>query len=58
MPYSDDELWEIYRKTNGYCHYCGKKLSWENYGVHGERELGMLTIRIPEWLEVQTTLEI
>lgn len=32
MTYSDERLWRIFQKTNGYCDYCGKKLAWSNYG--------------------------
>lgn len=35
MPFSDEVLIEVYGKTNGYCHYCGKKLSFVNYGRKG-----------------------
>ena len=38
MPrYSKDLLNHIYRKTDGYCAYCGKKLARTNYGLQGER---------------------
>lgn len=37
LKYSEDDLNDIYDKTNGYCYYCGKKPSWKNYGVVGER---------------------
>jgi len=37
LPYSDQELRQIYRKTHGYCHYCGKKLAWTNYARYGEK---------------------
>lgn len=33
MGYDDELLSNIYDKTTGYCRYCGKKLSWKNYGV-------------------------
>lgn len=37
MSYDDYELSYIYDKTNGYCRYCGRKLSWKNYGRVGAR---------------------
>lgn len=35
VGYSDDDLNNIYDKTNGYCAYCGKKLAFCNYGQKG-----------------------
>jgi len=32
MGYDKETLRYIFEKTNGYCIYCGKKLSWINYG--------------------------
>ena len=32
-----EKLQRIYRKTNGYCHICHKKLSLKNHGVYGAR---------------------
>jgi len=32
LPYSDEQLSQIYDRTKGHCHYCGKKLAWHNYG--------------------------
>ena len=37
MPYSDELLSEIYDKTSGYCHLCGKKLAFRNYGNAGSK---------------------
>jgi len=37
LPHSEEELSEIYDKTDGYCFYCGKKLAFTNYGRHGEK---------------------
>jgi len=37
MGYTDDKLNNIYDKTGGYCHLCGKKLSWTNYDQRGEK---------------------
>jgi 5-methylcytosine-specific restriction endonuclease McrA len=30
-------LRKIYQKTDGYCHLCHKKLSFNNYGQHGTK---------------------
>jgi 5-methylcytosine-specific restriction endonuclease McrA len=35
MGYSDDALNYVYDKNGGYCWWCGKKLSWVNYGIPG-----------------------
>ena len=32
MGYDDETLNFIYDKSDGYCHYCGKRLAWTNYG--------------------------
>ena len=37
LPYSDDELNDIYDKNDGYCWHCGKKLAFTNYGIVGAR---------------------
>lgn len=37
MAYSEDDLNFIYDRSGGYCHLCRKKLSFTNYGRHGER---------------------
>jgi hypothetical protein len=37
MGFTDDELSQVYDKTDGYCGYCGKKLAFTNYGRIGER---------------------
>ncbi len=38
MPqYSKTELRAIYDRTSGYCHLCGEKMAFTNYGQHGER---------------------
>lgn len=34
---SDDKSYRIYRRTDGRCHLCGKKLAFTNYGVLGAR---------------------
>lgn len=35
--YTRSQLRKIYDKTNGYCHLCGKRLSFKNYDRHGSR---------------------
>lgn len=37
MGYSEDRRARIFQKTDGYCIYCGKKLSWKNYGLLNTR---------------------
>jgi 5-methylcytosine-specific restriction endonuclease McrA len=37
MSYNNDDLNDIYERKNGYCYYCQKKLSFQNYGLVGER---------------------
>lgn len=37
MAYSDEMLSGIYDRTSGYCHICGKKLAFKNYGTPGAR---------------------
>lgn len=37
MGYPDDQLNQIYDKTDGRCHLCGKKLAFSNYGGHGAK---------------------
>ena len=37
MGWSNEILNVIYDKTDGRCHYCGKKICWKNYGAPGER---------------------
>lgn len=37
MAYSNDRLKSIYDSTSGYCHLCGKKLAFINYGKSGFR---------------------
>lgn len=32
-----ERLQKFYRKTDGYCHICHKKLSFTNHGVHGAK---------------------
>ena len=37
MGFSKTDLDYIYRKTNGYCHLCGKKVCRINHGKSGRR---------------------
>ena len=37
MGFDDEELSAVCDKTHGYCYYCGKRLSFVNYGRIGER---------------------
>ncbi len=37
MAYTDETLSAIYDRTSGYCHICGKKLAFTNYGKPGAR---------------------
>ncbi len=37
MPYDDEVINYVYDKTKRYCYYCGKRLSFVNYGKLGER---------------------
>jgi hypothetical protein len=37
MAYDSATLNDIYDKTAGRCHLCGKKLAFTNYGRHGQR---------------------
>jgi len=37
MPYDDDQLSAIYDRTSGYCHICGRKAAFQNYGLTGAR---------------------
>src|SRR5689334_20748869 len=37
MSFSDETLSCIYDRTSGYCHICGRKVSFHNYGVIGAR---------------------
>lgn len=36
MPFDNDKLNYVYDKIGGYCYYCGKKISFRNYGKIGE----------------------
>ncbi len=35
MGFDNETVVAVYDKTNGYCYYCGKKLSLKNYGKVG-----------------------
>lgn len=35
MVFDEDTINNVYDKTEGYCYYCGKKLSFKNYGSIG-----------------------
>jgi 5-methylcytosine-specific restriction endonuclease McrA len=37
MGYSDERLEQIFDRTSGYCHICGGRLSFCNYGIFGTR---------------------
>jgi 5-methylcytosine-specific restriction endonuclease McrA len=37
MPFNEETLRQIYDRTDGYCHICGKKLSFVNYARDGRR---------------------
>ena len=37
MSFTDDQRNSIYDRTSGRCHLCHKKLSFNNYGLHGQR---------------------
>lgn len=37
MKISEERLNAIYDRTTGYCHICGKKLAFMNYGRFGQR---------------------
>lgn len=37
MAYTDDQLGDIFDRSGGDCHLCGKRLAFKNYACHGER---------------------
>ena len=37
MGFDDETVNDVYEKTDGYCYYCSKRLSFENYGRPGNR---------------------
>ena len=42
-----DRLRIIYDKTDGYCRYCDKKISWKNYGKYGGKGAWEIDHSIP-----------
>lgn len=43
-----NRLEKIYRKTDGYCHICHKKLSLKNHGVNGSRGAWHIEHSVPK----------
>lgn len=37
MPYTEDQLNDIFDRSGGDCHLCGKRLAFKNYASPGER---------------------
>lgn len=37
MPYDNKTLRQVYDRTSGYCHLCGKKMSFTNYARPGTK---------------------
>lgn len=37
MNFTEEDLYDIYDRTSGYCHICQKKLAFKNYGQFGAR---------------------
>jgi hypothetical protein len=37
VGWTDEQLTDIYDRTSGYCHLCGKKLAFSNYASHGTK---------------------
>ena len=37
MSFDFERREQIFGKTDGDCHICGKKLAWSNYGIVGAR---------------------
>ena len=37
MPYTDQQLNDIFDRSGGDCHLCGKRLAFKNYASPGER---------------------
>jgi len=48
MAYSDERLEQIFDRTSGYCHLCGGKLSFCNYGIYGARGAWEVEHSIPQ----------
>jgi hypothetical protein len=50
MGYEHERLSAIYDLTEGVCHLCSKRLSWSNYGQHGERGAWQVDHIVPKAL--------
>lgn len=37
MPFDPETIELVFEKSDGKCHYCGKQLSWANYGRRDAR---------------------
>ena len=37
LGFDDETVNDVYEKTDGYCYYCGKRLSLKNHGRFGNR---------------------
>ena len=48
MGYSDERLGDIFDKTDGQCHICGKKLAFKNYAANGSRGAWEVEHSIPK----------
>jgi len=48
MSFDDNIRKEIYNRTNGYCHVCGKKLSLINYGCFGMKAAWEVEHSVPK----------
>jgi 5-methylcytosine-specific restriction endonuclease McrA len=48
MAFSDDKLNRVFDRTSGYCHICGKRLVFSNYGVVGARGAWEVEHSIPK----------
>ena len=45
--FSEEKLNKIFDKTDGRCRFCGKQLSWSNYGQRGRRGAWAVDHSIP-----------
>ena len=45
--WTEYELNLVYDSTKGYCRYCGKKLSFQNYGMQGEKGAWHIEHKVP-----------
>jgi 5-methylcytosine-specific restriction endonuclease McrA len=48
MAYSEELLNRIYDRTDGYCHICGKRLSFVNYGKYGRKGAWQVEHSLPK----------